>query len=207
MSGHHTPPMPLPPTKRDVATWPAPLLPMLQRAWPTMGDGAPWPTRNPPTPQCIQPTLGKNVRRPMLSLSSPQRVWPTLGSVALWPMFSLLSPQRLQLTLGGVAPRPTLSLPSPQRVWLTLSGIAPWPTCPAVAAYQPRQPKPLLALQLPVNGDPPQAPYTSSNPACIANMQEQPHVAVAAKSGGQVGRGGGSSKATGRWFGLLPSVM
>ncbi len=91
--------------------------------------------------------------------------------------------------------------------WLTLGGIVPQPTQPASAARQPCWPKPLLALQLPVDAAPLQALHASSSPACIANKQEWPCVAVAAKSGGQAGRGGGGSKATGKWFGLPPSVM
>jgi hypothetical protein len=67
-------------------------------------------------------------------------------------------------------------------------------------------PKPSLALQLPVDAAPLQAPHTSSSPACIANVQEQPRVTVAAKSGGQARCGGGGGKAIGRWFGQPPSI-
>jgi hypothetical protein len=78
---------------------------------------------------------------------------------------------------------------------------------PAGAARQPRQPKPLLMLQLPVDAAPPQAPHVSSSPACIANVQERPRVAVTAKSGGRAGHVGSGGKARGRWFGLPPSVV
>jgi hypothetical protein len=99
------------------------------------------------------------------------------------------------------------TLPLLQRVQPTLGGVAPWPTRPAGTACQPCQPKPSLTLQLPVNAAPPRAPHASSSPACIANVQERPPVAVAAKFGGQVGRGGSGGEATGRWFGLPPSVV
>jgi hypothetical protein len=159
---------------------------MPQRVWPTLGSVAPWPTLSLPLPQCIRPTL---------------------GGVAPWPMLSLPSPQHVRPTLSSVALRPTLSLPSPQRVWLTLGGVAPRPTRPPSAACQLCRPKPLLALQLPANAAPLQASRASSSPACIANVQERPCVAVAAKSGRQAGHGGGGGKATGRWFGLPLSVM
>jgi hypothetical protein len=100
-----------------------------------------------------------------------------------------------------------LTLPLPQHVQPTLGGVAPWPTRPAGAACQPCQPKPSLALQLPVDAAPSRAPHASSSPARIANVQERPRVAVAAKSGGRAGRGGGGGEATGRWFGLPPSVV
>jgi hypothetical protein len=77
---------------------------------------------------------------------------------------------------------------------------------PAGAACQLCWPKPLLALQLPVNAAPTQVPRASSSPACIANLQEQPPVGVAAMSGGQARCGGGSSNAIGRWSGRPPSI-
>jgi hypothetical protein len=80
----------------------------------------------------------------------------------------------------------------------TLGGIALRPTRPAGAACQPCRPKPSLALQLPVVVAPPQAPRASSSPARILNVQERPCIAVAVKSGGQAGRGGGGGEATGR---------
>jgi hypothetical protein len=67
-------------------------------------------------------------------------------------------------------------------------------------------PKPSLALQLPVDAAPPRAPHTSSSPACIANVQEQPCITVAAKSGRQAGCGGGGGKAMGRLLGRPPSI-
>ena len=77
----------------------------------------------------------------------------------------------------------------------------------AGAARQPRQPKPLLAHQLPVDAAPPQAPHTSSSPARIANVREGSHVVVPTKSGSQAGRQGIGNKAIERWLGRPPSVM
>jgi hypothetical protein len=122
-------------------------------------------------------------------------------------MLSLLLPQRIHPTLRGVVLLPALSQSSPQHVWPTLGGVAPRPTRPASAACQPCWPKPLLTLQLPVNAAPLQVPFASSSPARIANMQERPCFAVTAKSGGQAGHGGSGSKAIGKWFELLPSVV
>jgi hypothetical protein len=95
--------------------------------------------------RCSQPTL---------SLLSPQRVRPTLGSIAPRPTRSPPLPQRVRLTLGDIPPWPMPTLPLPQRVWPTLSGVALRPMHPAGAACQPCQPKPLLALQLPVDAAP-----------------------------------------------------
>jgi hypothetical protein len=90
---------------------------------------------------------------------------------------------------------------------LPRGNIAPWPTRPAGAACLPRWPKPFLALQLPVDAAPPKAPCASSSPAHIADVQERHHIAVAAKSGGRAGCGGGGGNATGRWCGLPPSIV
>ncbi len=143
----------------------------------------------------------------MPTLSSMQHILPNLCNVAPRPILTLPSPQHVLPTLCNVASRPTPTLPSPQRIRPTLGGVALRPTRPASTAPQPRRPKPSLALQLPVNNAPPGAPHASSSPARIADVQERPSVVVAAKSGRQVGHGGGGGKAIGRWFGLLPSCV
>jgi hypothetical protein len=142
----------------------------------------------------------------VVSANTLQRNPPTLGNIDPWPTPSPSTPQRIQPTLSDNATRPTPTLMMLQRIWPTLWDVALWPMRPVGAACQPCWPKPLLTLQLPVNAAPPQVPRMSSSLAHIANLQEQPCVAVAAKSGGRAGCGGGSSNAIGRWSGRPPSI-
>ena len=92
----------------------------------------------------------------------------------------------------GTAPRPR-------------GDVACLPMRLAGAACQPRRPNPWLARQVAVVAAPSRAPHMSSSPR-IANVQDQPHVAVAPKCG-QTRRQGGGGKAIGRWFRRPPSIV